>query len=767
MDFSLIQSLDKESAKLASERSQDLILSEHMFYLLLNNPDIKKVFDFLDVDVKEFKNKLKDFLSDPSQCGLEETEIRSLSEIRASEEYEKILKHTVALVQSSGRKQVLATDILYATYMIVQPDDSSFLHHLFENEYSISSYDLKMAITEVIRGETKETEESTEESKKGTTKKFSKPDFIVNLNEKAKEGKIDSLTGRSEEINRMAQILIRRKKNNPVLVGEPGVGKTAIVEGLALKIVNNEVHEKLKDCVIFSLDIGGMLAGAKFRGDFEEKFKMLTHFLKTTPNTILFIDEMHMIMGAGASNESSMDASNMLKPMLANGEIKLIGSTTFKEMKKIDKDTALARRLQKIDIVEPTAEETIKILGTLKSELEKHHGIVYTDEALTSAVNLSVRYINDKFLPDKAIDVLDEAGSYIVLNTKEKEVNKSVIEKVIAKMARMPESSLSTSEKDKMLNLEKNLKLTIYGQDHAIETVTSSVMIAKAGLRKSTKPIANFLFTGPTGTGKTELAKQLAGQLGIHFERIDCSEYDKEHSSEKLIGSPPGYVGHGEGGVLTNAIMKHPHSVVLFDEFEKAHPKFWTYLLQIMDNGMLTDSEGRQVNFRNCIIIMTSNATQKDLTVKRIGMTQETEDQKKQRATNTLNNTFAPEFRGRLDKVIHFNFLNSDNAMLILDKKLLEIEQLLKDKNITCEYSMDAKNWLLKKGYVEGMGARPMENAVEEYVARPLSKEVLFGSLSEKGGVIKVDVKEDKLEFSTNEKKEKKTSKKKVEEKIN
>jgi ATP-dependent Clp protease ATP-binding subunit ClpA len=759
LNINYLKTLVSEMSKLANELRHEMMMPEHMLYVLLNDAKINELCDMLDVTPSELQKKILKHLQ--SKESMLEVKSHYSTQLDISMDSDSIFKSAVMKVQSSGRTNVLSTDVLYSLYELLDSEES-FAKHLLEIEYDIELYDLKSCISDITR-ESVSIDETTgvsaEDSKKGD-RSHKKPDFVINLNERAKDGKIDSLTGRGEEINRMAQILIRRRKNNPVLVGEPGVGKTAIVEGLALKIVKGEVHDKLKNCVIFALDIGSMLAGAKFRGDFEERFKVLISFLKKTPNAILFIDEMHMIMGAGSSSESSMDASNLLKPMLANGEIKLIGSTTFKEMKKIDKDTALARRLQKIDIVEPSIEETVKILTNLKTDLEKHHGITYTDESLKVAVDLAVKYINDKFLPDKAIDVLDEAGSFVVLNTTETEVTKTIIEKVVAKIARMPETTLTMSEKEKMQNLEKNLKLLIYGQDDAVETVTSAVIMSKAGLRKPTKPIANFLFTGPTGVGKTELALQLANQLGVNFERIDCSEYDKEHSSEKLIGSPPGYVGHGEGGILTNAILKHPYSVVLFDEFEKAHPKFWTYLLQIMDHGILTDSEGRKVNFRNCIIIMTSNVGQTEVVKKRIGMVEESDDVIKTRPNVAVANTFSPEFRGRIDKIVNFNLLNLDNAMLILNKKLAEIENLLKEKNVFCEYSKEAKEWLLEKGYVKNMGARPMENAVEEHIAKPLSKEVLFGALSDNGGFVKVDLVDNKLTFTVIEKKEKVKTKK-------
>ncbi len=571
--------------------------------------------------------------------------------------------------------------------------------------------------------------------------------YCVDLNEKAKSGKIDPLIGRQAEVERSIQILCRRTKNNPLLVGDPGVGKTAIAEGLARKIVNGEVPEVLKDATIYSLDMGSLLAGTRYRGDFEERLKQVVKELESHDNAVLFIDEIHTVIGAGATSGGAMDASNLLKPALASGSLRCMGSTTYKEYRQhFEKDRALVRRFQKIDVNEPTIEDTVKILKGLKTTYETHHKLRFTDAAIRTAVDLSARYITDRKLPDKAIDVIDEAGASQMLlpeSKRKKVIGQKEVEAVIAKMARIPPKSVSKSDTESLRELETDLKRAVFGQEQAIDQVSSAMKLARAGLRDPNKPIGAFLFSGPTGVGKTEVAKQLAATLGIEMQRFDMSEYMERHTVSRLIGAPPGYVGHDQGGLLTDAVDQHPHSVVLLDEIEKAHPDVYNILLQVMDNGTLTDAVGKKVDFRNVILIMTTNAGAADNARAAIGFGRgkvEGEDDK------AIQRLFAPEFRNRLDAIVAFKPLGAETIRSVVTKFVLQLEAQLADRNITIELTDEATDWLAKNGFDELYGARPLARVIQEHIKKPLADDILFGRLT-RGGHVKVELKDGKIAF--------------------
>ena len=588
--------------------------------------------------------------------------------------------------------------------------------------------------------------------------------FCINLNEKSKKGKIDKLIGRSSELDRTIQILCRRQKNNPLFVGDPGVGKTAIAEGLAKRIVEKAVPKIMEDATIYSLDMGALLAGTRYRGDFEERLKAVLKDLQKEDKAILFIDEIHTVIGAGATSGGSMDASNLLKPSLGNGSLRCIGSTTYKEFKNyFEKDRALVRRFQKIDIKEPSKDETIKILEGLKTYYEDHHQIKYSPEAIISAVDLSNKYIGDRKLPDKAIDVIDEAGAsqYLLPESKRKKIILSKdIESVVALMARIPTKSINQSDKDNLKNLERDLKNFVFGQDKAIQELASSIKLARAGLREEGKPIGSYLFSGPTGVGKTEVARQLAMVLGVELTRFDMSEYMERHSVSRLIGAPPGYVGFDQGGLLTDAVDQNPHSVVLLDEIEKAHPDLFNLLLQIMDHGKLTDNNGKSVDFRNTILIMTTNAGASELSKSSIGFMNNSKEGSDVEAIERL---FTPEFRNRLDAVIPFNYLKIDVIRMVVDKFIMQLEVQLSDKNVSIVLSDEARDWLAKNGYDRFYGARPLGRLIQDSIKKPLAEELLFGSLKE-GGTVFVELKKDKLMIKTESvQKENKNKNKKVE----
>jgi ATP-dependent Clp protease ATP-binding subunit ClpA len=581
--------------------------------------------------------------------------------------------------------------------------------------------------------------------------------YATNLNAEAASGNIDPLIGRLDEVERVSQILARRRKNNPLLVGESGVGKTAIAEGLAKKIVDGDVPEMLKDSTVFSLDLGSLLAGTKYRGDFEKRFKGLLAELKKRDNAILFIDEVHTIIGAGAASGGVMDASNLLKPLLSSGKLRCIGSTTFQEYRGIfDKDKALSRRFQKIDVLEPSADDAYKILKGLKSRFEEHHGLRYTDKALRVATDLSARYITDRFLPDKAIDVIDEAGAYQQLqppSKRKKVVGVGDIETVVAKIARIPPKTVSSDDKETLSKLEKNLQMVVFGQEEAISSLATSIKLARAGLRGGDKPIGSFLLAGPTGVGKTEVTRQLAGQLGLELIRFDMSEYMERHTVSRLIGAPPGYVGFDQGGLLTDAVTKQPHAVVLLDEIEKAHPEVFNLLLQVMDHGTLTDNNGRQADFRNVILVMTTNAGAESISRRSIGFTQQDHSTD---AMEAINRMFTPEFRNRLDSIVQFQPLGEDVILTVVDKFLTELQSQLDEKRVTLDVDEDARLWLVEKGYDIHMGARPMERVIQEHIKKPLAELVLFGSLAQSGGIARVRLNraDDVLEVTVEEEEE-------------
>ena len=593
-----------------------------------------------------------------------------------------------------------------------------------------------------------DTDDIHEEVQEVQNEEASKLDsFTTNLNAQAKDGNIDPLVGRDSEVERTVQVLCRRKKNNPLLVGEAGVGKTAIAEGLAYRIVNEQVPEVIADAVVYSLDMGALLAGTKYRGDFEKRFKSLLKELQAKPNSILFIDEIHTIIGAGAASGGVMDASNLLKPLLSSGQLRCMGSTTYNEYKNIfEKDRALVRRFQKIDVLEPSVADTTKILNGLKERYEEHHGIRYTQKALKAAAELSAKYINERHLPDKAIDVIDEAGANQRLqpsSKRKKTIGVSDIESIIAKMARIPAQSVSSTDKETLKNLDRNLKMLVFGQDQSIDALTSAIRLSRSGLANEDKPVGSFLFAGPTGVGKTEVTKQLAKCMGVEFIRFDMSEYVERHAVSRLIGAPPGYVGFEQGGLLTEAVIKNPHAVVLLDEIEKAHPDIYNILLQVMDHGTLTDNNGRKADFRNVVVVMTTNAGVQETTRKSIGFTEQdhTHD-----AMSEINKVFSPEFRNRLDNIIWFNHLEKDVILQVVDKFVVELQAQLDKKSVNLELTSKAREWLADKGYDKAMGARPMARVIQDELKKPLANEILFGELVD-GGTVKVSVKDKKINF--------------------
>lgn len=740
----------RKARSMAISQKDEYLTPEHILYYLLEDPKISEAFNLLRKNSLGFKPFVFDYIKN---------NIR-----RPSQENIKLLPSVSNLLDKAaqdanlnpGDKTVHPHHVLMAFFRVLTQED--FARHLLESN-GINKIKLAQALisrnvfvaTETINAETKTTPETL-------------PDFLINLNQRALSNKIDPLIGRANEVDRVIQVLARRKKNNPILVGEPGVGKTAIAEGLALRLSKGEVPEKIKNFVVYSLDVGTMLAGTKYRGDFEEKMKSLIKMLEKNTNAVLFIDEIHTMVGAGAAGSGGTDASNMLKPKLASGELKVIGATTYGEYRNVfEKDAALSRRFQKIDVIEPSVEDTINILMGLKPEFEKFHGVSFTEEAIVSAVELSSKHINDRFLPDKAIDVLDEAGAIKSLSADaERVVGSSEIEKMIAKIARIPEKTVSTTQKDKIKNLREDIKRVLFGQDDAVEEVVSSIELNKSGLSSDEKPLGSFLFCGPTGVGKTELVKQLASNLGINLLRFDMSEYGEKHTVSRLIGAPPGYVGFDKEGELTGAVSKHPHSIVLLDEIEKAHPDIYNILLQVMDHGILTDSNGKKVNFKNTIVVMTSNVGAREASQKKMGFSDKhLFIYEKPKAA--VEQHFTPEFRNRLDSIVYFNNLTDKNINSVLDKNLLELDNQLLAKSISMEVSEAAKKELINLGFDPAMGARPMARVVKDKLSKPLSKEILHGKL-ENGGEVVIDFKDN--EFVFNIKKAKKTKKKESEEKL-
>ncbi len=737
-----------QAFKGARSKRHEFMTVEHLLLALTDNDVATDVLVACGADISLLRTELVEFVDSTTPLIPERDVDR---ETQPTLGFQRVLQRSVFHVQSSGKKEVTGANVLVA---IFSEQESQAVYFL--KQQSVARLDVVNYITHGISkvaghsdgGLDQGQAQHEDDQVSGDPEKSPLDNFATNLNEEARIGRIDPLVGRMEEVSRVSQILSRRRKNNPLLVGESGVGKTAIAEGLAKLIVDGDVPDVLKRSVVYSLDLGSLLAGTKYRGDFEKRFKGLLADLKNREHAILFIDEVHTIIGAGAASGGVMDASNLLKPLLSSGQLRCIGSTTFQEYRGIfEKDRALSRRFQKVDVLEPSVDETYRILKGLKSRFEEHHKLRYSDKALQAASDLSGRYINDRFMPDKAIDVIDEAGAFQQLQTESKRkkvINVSDIESIVAKIARIPPKSVSSDDKESLSKLEENLKMVVFGQDEAVGSLATSIKLARAGLKPAEKPIGSFLLAGPTGVGKTEVSNQLAKILGLELIRFDMSEYMERHTVSRLIGAPPGYVGFDQGGLLTDAVTKHPHSVVLLDEVEKAHPEVFNLLLQVMDHGSLTDNNGRKADFRNVIIIMTTNAGAETESRRSMGFT---EQDNSSDAMEAINRLFSPEFRNRLDSIIQFKHLPEDIVLTVVDKFLIELQGQLDDKNVTIDVDEDARKWLVTKGYDKNMGARPMARVIQEHIKKPLAELVLFGSVAGDGGVIKIHVNNDELEL--------------------
>ncbi|MBB1336709.1 ATP-dependent Clp protease ATP-binding subunit ClpA [Pseudoalteromonas sp. SR44-2] len=728
----------------ARTRRHEFMTVEHLLLALLDNPSAGEALNACGVNLSGLKTELLEFIDETTPV------IPDLEEERETQPtlgFQRVLQRAVFHVQSSGKNEVTGVNVLVA---IFSEQESQAVYLL--KKHDVSRLDIVNFISHGISKADDElgddSDDIHEEVQEVQNEEASKLDsFTTNLNAQAREGNIDPLIGRDSEVERTVQVLCRRKKNNPLLVGEAGVGKTAIAEGLAYRIVNEQVPEVIADAVVYSLDMGALLAGTKYRGDFEKRFKSLLKELQAQPGSILFIDEIHTIIGAGAASGGVMDASNLLKPLLSSGKLRCMGSTTYNEYKNIfEKDRALVRRFQKIDVLEPSVADTTKILNGLKERYEEHHGIRYTQKALKAAAELSAKYINERHLPDKAIDVIDEAGANQRLqpsSKRKKTIGVADIELIISKMARIPPQNVSSTDKETLKNLDRNLKMLVFGQDQSIDALTSAIRLSRSGLSSEEKPVGSFLFAGPTGVGKTEVTKQLAKCMGVEFIRFDMSEYVERHAISRLIGAPPGYVGFEQGGLLTEAVIKNPHAVVLLDEIEKAHPDIYNILLQVMDHGTLTDNNGRKADFRNVVVVMTTNAGVQETTRKSIGFTEQdhTHD-----AMGEINKVFSPEFRNRLDNIIWFNHLEREVILLVVDKFIVELQAQLDKKSVNLELTPKAREWLADKGYDKAMGARPMARVIQEELKKQLASEILFGELVD-GGTVKVSVKDKKIRF--------------------
>lgn len=747
---SFSRSLEKalhQALAFANERRQEYATLEHLLLSLVEDPDAAAVMRACSVDLDVLKRNLVEYI---------DTELDNLvtelgEEAKPTAGFQRVIQRAVIHVQSSGRDEVTGANVLVAIFAERESHAAYFLQEQDMTRYDAVNYishgiakRAGMSESRTTRGIDEETPSQETPPSGGPTAEKKKADaldaYCVNLNEKALKGKIDPLIGRAEEIARTIQVLCRRSKNNPLYVGDPGVGKTAIAEGLARRIVDGDVPGVLKDSTIFALDMGALLAGTRYRGDFEERLKQVVKEIENYPGAIMFIDEIHTVIGAGATSGGAMDASNLLKPALSSGTVRCIGSTTYKEYRQFfEKDRALVRRFQKIDVNEPTVTDAIEILKGLKPYFEEFHKVRYTQDAIKSAVELSARYINDRKLPDKAIDVIDETGASQMLlpeGKRKKVIGVKEIEATIATMARIPPKSVSKDDAEVLESLETNLKRVVYGQDKAIAALSSAIKLARAGLREPEKPIGNYLFSGPTGVGKTEVARQLASILGVPILRFDMSEYMERHTVSRLIGAPPGYVGFDQGGLLTDGVDQHPHCVLLLDEIEKAHQDLFNILLQVMDHGKLTDHNGKQVDFRNVILIMTTNAGAADLSREPIGFNR---NRREGDDTEAINRMFTPEFRNRLDAVIPFGALPPEVVRSVVQKFVMQLEAQLADRNVTFELDEAAVEWLATKGYDERMGARPLGRVIQEHIKRPLADAVLFGVLK-KGGTVKVSV---------------------------
>ena len=728
--------------KEAREQRHEFMTVEHLLLALLDNPTAAKVLRACGADLNALRRQLTDFIHESSPL-LPEDEDRDTQPTLG---FQRVLQRAVFHVQSSGKKEVNGANVLVAIF----GERESHAVYLL-NQQNIARLDVVNCISHGISKVSDE--ESNEDINAPADEESEQPDnsnnaltaFTTNLNELAGEGKIDPLIGRQDEVERTIQILLRRRKNNPLFVGEAGVGKTAIAEGLAKLIMDEEIPEVLENSTIYSLDLGALLAGTKYRGDFEKRLKNVLAQLKREEGAILFIDEIHTIIGAGAASGGVMDASNLIKPMLQSGDLKCIGSTTYQEYRGIfEKDRALARRFQKIDIGEPSEDESVKILQGLKSRFEEHHEVRYTNQALRSAVELTNRYINDRHLPDKAIDIIDEAGARQRLmpqSKRRKTIGVGDVEEIVAKIARIPPKSVSTSDRDVLKNLERDLKMVVFGQNEAIESLAVAIKMTRSGLGNTEKPIGSFLFAGPTGVGKTEVTRQLARIMGIELIRFDMSEYMERHTVSRLIGAPPGYVGYDTGGLLTEAVTKHPHAVLLLDEMEKAHPDVFNILLQVMDHGTLTDTNGRKTDFRNVIVVMTTNAGADRMARASIGFALQDHAGD---AIEEIKRMFSPEFRNRLDAIIQFGSLDPETISYVVDKFLVELETQLDGKKVSIDVDADARVWLAEHGYDRIMGARPMSRLIQEKIKKPLAEELLFGKLLN-GGDVLVTVKDDDI----------------------
>ncbi|MGR3490814.1 MAG: ATP-dependent Clp protease ATP-binding subunit ClpA [Shimia sp.] len=736
---------------IANTRRHELATLEHLLLALIDEPDAAKVMKACSVDMTELRKNVEEFIDDDLSTLI--TDVDG-SEAVPTAAFQRVIQRAAIHVQSSGRTEVTGANVLVAIFAERESNAAYFLQDQDMTRYDAVNFiahgvakDPSYGEARPVQGADQPEEETSTTGDASEKEESALGKYCVDLNVKANKGDVDPLIGRAHEVERCIQVLCRRRKNNPLLVGDPGVGKTAIAEGLARKIVQGETPEVLSGTTIFSLDMGALLAGTRYRGDFEERLKAVMTELEEHPDAVLFIDEIHTVIGAGATSGGAMDASNLLKPALQGGKLRCMGSTTYKEFRQhFEKDRALSRRFQKIDVTEPSVEDAVKILRGLKPYFEEHHGIKYTSDAIRTAVELSARYINDRKLPDKAIDVIDEAGAaqHLVPDSKRrKTLGTKEIEAVVAKIARIPPKNVSKDDAEVLKDLEASLKRVVFGQDAAIEALSSAIKLARAGLREPEKPIGNYLFAGPTGVGKTEVAKQLADTLGVEMLRFDMSEYMEKHAVSRLIGAPPGYVGFDQGGMLTDGVDQHPHCVLLLDEMEKAHPDVYNILLQVMDHGKLTDHNGRTVDFRNVILIMTSNAGASEMAKEAIGFgrtRREGED------TAAIERTFTPEFRNRLDAVISFGALPKDVILQVVEKFVLQLEAQLMDRNVTIELTKPAAEWLADKGYDDKMGARPLGRVIQEHIKKPLAEELLFGKLA-KGGIVKVGVKGGELDL--------------------
>ncbi|WP_417246148.1 ATP-dependent Clp protease ATP-binding subunit ClpA [Celeribacter sp.] len=742
---------------LANARRHELATLEHLLLALIDEPDAARVMQACNVELEELRKTLLDYIEDDLSTLVTDVEG---SEAVPTASFQRVIQRAAIHVQSSGRTEVTGANVLVAIFAERESNAAYFLQEQDMTRYDAVNFIAHGVAKDPAFGEQRpitgsdehQDEAQTQQAQSsGEDKESALAKYCVDLNKKAAEGDVDPLIGRAHEVERCIQVLCRRRKNNPLLVGDPGVGKTAIAEGLAKKIVDGETPDVLSKSTIYSLDMGALLAGTRYRGDFEERLKAVVKELEEHPDAVLFIDEIHTVIGAGATSGGAMDASNLLKPALQGGKLRCMGSTTYKEFRQhFEKDRALSRRFQKIDVSEPSVDDAVKILQGLKPYFEEHHDIRYTADAIKTAVELSARYIHDRKLPDKAIDVIDEAGAaqHLVAESKRrKTISPKDIEAVVAKIARIPPKNVSKDDAEVLKDLESTLKRVVFGQDKAIETLSSAIKLARAGLREPEKPIGNYLFAGPTGVGKTEVAKQLADSLGVELLRFDMSEYMEKHAVSRLIGAPPGYVGFDQGGLLTDGVDQHPHCVLLLDEMEKAHPDVYNILLQVMDNGKLTDHNGRTVDFRNVILIMTSNAGASEQAKEAIGFGR---DRREGEDTAAIERTFTPEFRNRLDAVVSFGPLPKEVILQVVEKFVLQLEAQLMDRNVHIELTRPAAEWLADKGYDDKMGARPLGRVIQEYIKKPLAEELLFGKLA-KGGVVKIGVKDGEVDLRIEE----------------